>query len=613
MGTAGADVFRPYFGHDSVDGGAGTDLLYLDYSLNRFAGTPDRPAGMSFYSGYPVADPGTGVLSLINGGAVANKVITDNDSVSFKNIELFSVRGTIGNDTLSIFADWSGNDTLFGLDGNDVLAGGAGDDSINGGTGNDIVYGGTGNDRVDAGSGNDEVFTGVSGYNGAQRDTVVGGDGIDTLHGADFSAATSALSFNDNGTVQMAVTLAAGTTASGFEYIDEIATGSGADSILFSKTRRTNFIRSGAGNDTVNSGLGNDTVDGGWGSDLLVVNYSSNTFAGDASRSSGLSFYSGATVVEQGGRNYLASGGAVANRVVGTDSMAINDFERFHVTGTAFNDTITVFSSWEGNDSLFGGKGNDSIAAGAENDCLSGGDGLDTLYGESGNDTLDGGTGADALYGALGNDFYYVDSASDRIYEAADGGTDSVRSAISWTLADNLENLALTGTLAISGTGNSAGNLLAGNAYANRLDGRDGRDTLTGGLGNDSLSGGAGADYLNGFGGPAGLEIDTLTGGADADRFVLGSSTVRFYDDATPASTGVSGYALITDFTAGMDLLQLHGAASEYRLESGGVSGVSGTGLWHEQGSVDELIAILRPASGSVLTTETVIRTAIFV
>jgi Ca2+-binding RTX toxin-like protein len=60
-----------------------------------------------------------------------------------------------------------------------------------------------------------------------------------------------------------------------------------------------------------------------------------------------------------------------------------------------------------------------------------------------------------------------------------------------------VENLTLTGTGDLNGTGNSLANLLTGNSGANSLSGGAGDDTLDGGAGADSLVGGTGNDtYL---------------------------------------------------------------------------------------------------------------------
>jgi Ca2+-binding RTX toxin-like protein len=66
------------------------------------------------------------------------------------------------------------------------------------------------------------------------------------------------------------------------------------------------------------------------------------------------------------------------------------------------------------------------------------------------------------------------------------GGSDTVKSSVSYTLSAAVENLTLTGTAALNGTGNSLANRLTGNSGNNVLDGGSGADTLSGGDGDDS-------------------------------------------------------------------------------------------------------------------------------
>ena len=151
--------------------------------------------------------------------------------------------------------------------------------------------------------------------------------------------------------------------------------------------------------------------------------------------------------------------------------------------GSAYGDTL------QGNalaNDLKGGSGNDTLHGAAGNDWLHGDGGNDVLYGEDGDDKLDGGSGADTLYGGLGNDTYYVSSTLDVVIESdALGGTDTVSASVTWQLGANVENLVLTGSGAINGTGNTLANKLTGNAAANVFNAGAGQDTLTGGLGND--------------------------------------------------------------------------------------------------------------------------------
>jgi len=75
--------------------------------------------------------------------------------------------------------------------------------------------------------------------------------------------------------------------------------------------------------------------------------------------------------------------------------------------------------------------------------------------------------------------------------------SDTLTASVTTTLPTNVENLTLTGTTAINGTGNAVNNILQGNSGNNILSGLNGNDTLWGGVGNDTLTGGVGNDkYL---------------------------------------------------------------------------------------------------------------------
>ncbi len=103
-----------------------------------------------------------------------------------------------------------------------------------------------------------------------------------------------------------------------------------------------------------------------------------------------------------------------------------------------------------------------------------------------GNDRLDGGTGADRMAGGLGNDTYVVDNAADVVTEAANAGTDTVQSTLSYSVAGkNVENVTLLGTGNVNATGGTGANTLIGNAGSNRLSGGGGADVMRGGAGND--------------------------------------------------------------------------------------------------------------------------------
>jgi Ca2+-binding RTX toxin-like protein len=187
------------------------------------------------------------------------------------------------------------------------------------------------------------------------------------------------------------------------------------------------------GHDTLNGGSGTDTLVGGLGDDTYLVDSAADV------------------IVEATG----ADGGT--DRVVATVSFTLGARqENLSLGGTA----------------NLNGTGNDL---------------RNELQGNAGSNRLDGGAGADRMIGGNGNDIYVVDHRLDEAVESrAAGGVDTVLSSVTFTLREHVDNLTLTGTARINGTGNTLANLLVGNAAANRLDGGAGADTLRGGLGNDT-------------------------------------------------------------------------------------------------------------------------------
>nr|WP_180882825.1 calcium-binding protein [Mesorhizobium loti] len=237
----------------------------------------------------------------------------------------------------------------------------------------------------------------------------------------------------------------------------------------------------GAGNDTLHAGLGGDHLDGGDGLD--TVSYA------DAPGYISLN---------------LELGRGVGDPEYYPDRAQDTYVSIENVDGSAFNDSMVGSAAAN---VLRGGGGNDYLIGEVGNDTLDGGSGRDQLYGGDGNDVLDGGAGGDKMWGGTGDDTYTIDSIEDRVDEADDGGIppdgiDTVRSGYSVSLSNttifkgDIENLTLTGSGNLNGSGNDLDNVVTGNVGANRLDGRAGDDTLAGGFGNDTLVGGAGNDIF---------------------------------------------------------------------------------------------------------------------
>ena len=324
-----------------------------------------------------------------------------------------------------------------------------------------------------------------------------------------------------------------------------------------------------AGNDTLYGGESDDLLNGRLGVDRMVGGRGGDIYVCDNA---------GDWVVEtlDGGRDWVRS----------WLSYALGD----HLEGL-------VLLGDEG----LSGTGN------ALDNRLMGSGGNDVLIGGAGDDLLNGRAGADTLDGGAGHDVYIVDSAFDLVLEAVDAGTDLVRSAVTLSLGDHLENMLLTGDSAINGTGNALRNRLIGNDAANVLHGGAGADWLAGGVGDDVLFG-----CLDSPTGGQG-ERDVLRGGADRDLFVLGSARGVFYDDGAAHTAGRADYALVLDFKVGEDQLQLAGQLSDYYLGATGFAGLAGTGLWWERGATDELIAVLRSANDITLTGLNTLSPAIFI
>ncbi|RVU07230.1 calcium-binding protein [Novosphingobium umbonatum] len=172
----------------------------------------------------------------------------------------------------------------------------------------------------------------------------------------------------------------------------------------------------------------------------------------------------------------------------------------------------------------------------------------------AGNDRLDGGQGADFMQGGSGNDTYIVDNAGDIAMEKIGEGTDLVMSSVNFSLGANVENLTLTGTSSINGSGNSLDNVITGNSANNVLSGGDGNDSLNGGAGNDTLIGGAGNDRLVG-----GLGADTMSGGLGDDSYTVddvGDVVTENADEGTDTVSASISYTL----GANLEKLTLTGA-----------------------------------------------------
>ena len=339
---------------------------------------------------------------------------------------------------------------------NNVLNGNSGGNTLAGGAGNDTLDGGTGVDTLQGGTGDDTYVV----DNPSDVVTENASEGTDTVQ----SSVTRTLGSNQENLVLI-----------GGSAIDGIGN-SQANAITGNDA--ANYLKGNSGDDSLVGGAGNDTLDGDSGADTMVGGTGDDLYTFSTADN---------LIVEN------ASEGADAVQTSTSYTLDAN-VENLVLTGS----------------SGISGTGN------ALDNVLTGNSGANLLTGGSGNDTLNGGSGADTMQGGTGDDTYAVDSSSDVVTENASEGTDTVQSSVGYSLGANLENLLLTGSSAINGTGNSSGNVITGNSSSNLLTGGSGSDKF---VFQDAL-------------GPG--NVDTVT------DFSTGTDLLRLDDDIFAVLSGLS-------------------------------------------------------------------------
>jgi len=573
IGNAGNNTLSGGGGNDTLNGGSGADTMIGGIGNDT----------------YLVDQSGDQVIENPNGGVDTVIVTTAAiaDATTFANVENFAITGAAdwtftgngannvitgagGNDTLSGDA---GNDTLNGGDGNDTLAGGDGNDTLAGGKGNDTLSGDVGNDRLDGGDGDDTL------HGGAGNDSLAGGDGNDLLDGGIGIDTLIGGSGNDTylvdnvrdrviegagggiDTIESDISLSLATLV----YVENLTlfgatTHDATDTHALSGTGNAlaNIITGNAGDNVLNGGAGDDTLNGNDGNDTLVGGLGADTMTGGA----GNDIYN----VDNAGDHIVEGVGGGHDLIITTITLDL---------------TGGNFAGQEIEAVTLAGKAALSIIGNDLGDTLTGNAAANHLTGGDGADKLNGGGGADVMAGGDGNDTYIVDNTKDTVIEDANKGThDLVTSSVSYALSDNVEDLTLTGTAAISGTGNGDANVIAGNAANNVLSGLADDDTLSGGKGDDRLIGGSGADtfkyealtdrgtgkevitdFTKGAGGDV-LDVHDLLTGLGDGAHAAGDGFIRFVDsgantivqiDANGAAGGANFVTLVTVLNVHLD------------------------------------------------------------
>ncbi|MGM9488828.1 hypothetical protein [Ideonella sp. YS5] len=575
-GNSAANVLDGGAGADTMTGGAGDDTYVVDNAADKTieaaaGGTDAVQSSASFTLQAEIEKLTLTGAAAINGtgNSLANTIT--------------------GNAAVNALDGAAGNDTLNGAGGADSLTGGAGDDTyiIDNAADKTVEIAGGGTDLVQSSitfSLQSEVekltLTGSSAINGTGNtlaNTIIGNAGANVLNGGSGADTLTGGGGSDTYVVDnvgdKTVELAAGGTdlvqsSVGFTLQAEVENLvlTGTSAINGIGNALANVITGNAATNAISGDAGNDTLDGAAGADSLTGGAGNDTYVVDNAADKTVEVSGGGTDLVQSSVSFTLQ--AEVENLTLTGTGAINGSGNTLANTITGNTAANVLNGGAGIDTLTGGAGNDTyvadnvsdktieisgggtdlvrssvsftLQAEVENLTLTGtaainGTGntlANTITGNTAANVLNGGIGNDTMTGGAGNDTYIVDNAADKIIEVTGGGIDAVQSSLSFTLQAEVENLTLTGTAALNGSGNALANKMVGNGAANTLDGQAGADTLTGGAGADvfAFSTALASDVITDF-----------THGADKIRLSQAAIHIGDGDTLVEGAVSVSG------------------------------------------------------------------------
>ena len=518
----------------TVDGGAGTDSLTINYS------------GISGLGSFAIGESGDYVVLT---DSADNKIrfkniqsltvgpyfyTNDSSAKTYHNTDekiLFLYLGGTASASHAAFSAMYGNTNNWSITGSGLA------DSINfnlprnpGASGSDLegIVGGL--LTINLGAGNDTISSAKL-ANGDSIDMGAGDDLVSPMFGADAGgvqtfanvslakldggAGTDTLSFNESANPPSEITL------------------NTANAVNFENINGTGYAETitGDGNSNLLKGFGGaDALNGAGGNDFLLPGNNSH---GGSDRSWLVTPSSGATL-----------------------TASLNFITKFY-TGSS------------------------------EAEKLNGGSGDDILIGATGEDVLDGGTGRDHMAGGAGIDVFVIRAGdgstnideADIVYDFTNGSdligmsglnysqltvSEGTGSYVGYTVikkTDTGEYLLLISNASFSFTlgatsysfvyGNLSATDFASTSTASQtLSGTSGNNTVIGGAGNDTITTGTGTDNIYGHGGDDAVTVDgsgnkTIDGGAGTDSLTINYSGISSLASFTTSNSG--DYTVLTD------------------------------------------------------------------
>ena len=345
---------------------------------------------------------------------------------------------------------------------------------------------------------------------------------------------------------------------------NDTITGGGGNDLIFGDTGigivsgMGEFASVTGGNDVLDGRGGDDTIIGGAGIDTVV-------FSLDQAVHVNLNGIVGTAAVAG---NLVEAVGQGSDQLDGIENIIGSSRDDMLIGNGVFN----VIEGGAGADMINGGGGSDTasyasssagvlvnLTAGifrngdAEGDVLVSIERLlgsahnDTFVGTSGANYIDGGGGTDYMRGLGGSDIYVVDNTGDVVDESftGSGGVDTVRSTVSVNLSNAVNFRGAIENIVLEAAGGGIG--AVGNALDNTITGNTSGNVIGGGLGNDTLTGGAEYDrFVFNTALNAATNVDTITDYEVADQINLENSIFTAL-----TSTGFLGASLFRNTNDG--------------------------------------------------------------